>query len=116
MSIVLISGDLMFQAKIMDTAKHFSVPVHIVRSRSDVKPALLKHNPKLVLLDLSLDIEPLTLVKDLKADPKTKAFRILSFGPHVERDLFAAMKHVGCDEIMPRGRLSIELASIIGSL
>jgi len=116
-SIVLISGDLMFQAKIQDTAKHFNHDVHIVRSENDVKLILAKVQPSLTLLDLSFTkIHPLKLVKDLKSSDAFKKYKILAFGPHVERDLFVAMKHVGCDEVMPRSRFSIELANILGSL
>jgi len=116
MSIVLVSGDLMFQAKIMDTAKHFKVDVHIARSAEDAKLAMDKHKPQLVMLDLTLDIEPLKFVRDLKSDPKYSEYKILSFGPHVERDLFAAMKHAKCDMVMSRSRLNVELAQILGSL
>jgi len=116
MSIVLVSGDLMFQAKIIDTAKHFKIDVHIARSAQDAKDAMDKHKPELVMLDITLDIEPLKFVRELKNDPKYSKYKILAFGPHVERDLFAALKHVKCDQVMSRSRLNVELAQILGSL
>ncbi len=115
--VVLICGDLMFQAKVQDTARHFKVDVHIARNESDVLGQVLNHKPALVLLDLSFEgVHPLKIVEKLKADAKLKHYKVLAFGPHVERDLFAAAKHAGCDDVMARSMFSASLAKIMANL
>ncbi|HLC84507.1 MAG TPA: hypothetical protein VJH22_01820 [Candidatus Nanoarchaeia archaeon] len=116
-SIVLICGDLMFQAKVQDTARHFKVAVHVARNEGDVLSKVLMYKPALVLLDLSFEgVHPLKIVEKLKSDPKLKQYKVLAFGPHVERDLFAAAKHAGCDEVMARSMFSASLAKIMANL
>lgn len=108
---VLITQDLIFSTKVADTARALGAEVAVA---SDVERAVglaRERMPGVVILDLGLpeaDLAALVMrLREAAGDVP-----VIAYGPHVDRDRFAAASAAGCD-VLPRGRFSSSLPELI---
>jgi DNA-binding NarL/FixJ family response regulator len=110
--IVALMDDLFFQLKVAETAKQLGLELKVA-TNSDALIALLEPAPKLVIVDLNARHQPLQTIERIRA--KKNGIRVLGFLSHVQTDLAAQAREVGCDEVMPRSAFTQNLAKILSA-
>ncbi len=115
-TVVALVEDLFFLAKIQETAKALGIKVVAVQSRCAVA-AIVDANPQAIILDLNCrSFSATECIRALKADPATRAIRLVAFVSHVQEDLIAAARAAGCDSVMARSAFSQRLPDLLRSL
>ena len=113
MKIVAAVTDLFFTVKINEAAKRAGMTVLFVKTREDAMAAA-REKPRLLLLDLNCDaVEPLDLIREVKADPDLKPVRIISYVSHVEVDLKKQAHDAGSDMVLARSAFSQSIVQIL---
>jgi CheY-like chemotaxis protein len=112
-TVLAVVNDLFFSAKITEAAKRASVTLLYVTNERDLLEKA-KTNPSLIIFDLNFDsVQPLQLIKKLKADPELKHLNLLGYLSHVQTDLARAAEETGCDTVLPRSAFSMNLPQIL---
>ena len=74
--VVAVLEDLFFTVKINEAAKRAGLGITFVKSEHDVMEQV-KHHPALIILDINFNgINPLELIRKLKADEQSKGIKI----------------------------------------
>src|SRR5258708_354057 len=111
--ILAVLEDLMFTVKINEAAKRAGMPVTFLKSGHDVL-AQAREQPSLILIDLIFAaIDPVGLVKSLKAVEETKAVPVIGYVSHVQADLKLQAQEAGCDTVLARSAFSQNLPQIL---
>jgi CheY-like chemotaxis protein len=112
-TVLAVVNDLFFSAKINEAAKRAGVTLQYVTNEKDLLEKT-KANPSLIIFDLNFDAaQPLQLIKKLKEDPGLKHLALLGYLSHVQADLKLAAEEAGCDTVLPRSALSMNLPQIL---
>ncbi len=115
--IIALMQDLMFLVQIQDTAKRAGFETVAVKTRERCNSRALDDAPQLIVIDLNYSAgEPLEVIRDLKANEKTKNIQLLAFVSHVQADLRAAAVASGCDVVVARSAFAQRLPEIIDEL
>ena len=112
-AIVAVLDDLFFTVKINEAAKRAGQPVVFVRSEKDAldQAALL---PSLVIVDLNCAaVDPLRLIRSLKADESLRKVRVIGYVSHVQGELKQAAQQAGCDMVLARSAFSQNLPQLL---
>ena len=116
MAILAAVDDLLFSSKIRATAKQLGIDIHFARTPDEILTQARALKPGLAIFDLnSGKTNPVATIAALKADPQVGAVRTIGFASHVHRELIAAAKQAGADEVMPRSAFAGRLADILQS-
>lgn len=106
-------SDLIFTSKIAATARHIGVSVdfagnqQVLLGKTDPAPAL-------IILDLNLKaLDPLSLIRKLKQDPRTARIPVTAYVNHECTDLIEGAKQAGCDAVLTRGAFSSGLPQLL---
>jgi CheY-like chemotaxis protein len=111
--IVAVLNDLFFTVKINESAKRAGLPITFVKSRADVL-AQAAEKPVLIIFDLNFsEIEPLEVVRELKADPEMSKISVIGYLSHVQGELKQDAQSAGCDMVMARSAFSQNLPQIL---
>jgi CheY-like chemotaxis protein len=112
-TVLAVVNDLFFSAKITEAAKRAGVALQYVTNEKDLLEKARAH-PSLIILDLNFDaVQPLQLIKKLKGDPALKHLNLLGYLSHVQADLKREAEETGCDTVLPRSALSMNLPQIL---
>ena len=107
--IYFLIEELIFIAKIQETAKKLGVKVAFIKNDADAIAALTEgeeNKPALIVFDLNnANAKPMTLIPKLKSKLK-KSVSIVGFLSHLQGDLKAKAVEAGCDVVMPRAAFS----------
>lgn len=98
---ILLSDDLIFNSRILGTAKDFGVSMIAVRDSSALLCAMDTSTPSCVMIDLSnpgLCVGP--LLSNLKSN--SNAPFVVAYGSHVNAAGLKAARDAGCDLVLPR--------------
>ncbi len=106
--------DLLFRSKLQDAARHAGAEISSAANSADVVSRALEFLPDAVVIDL-VDgrLDPVELIRRLKAEPRLAGTRIVGFFPHVQVAVRDAAKAAGCDVVVPRSVVAASLASIL---
>ena len=110
--VVGLVSDLFFAARIRETAKQLGVECVIVRDPA----ALAAHaaGARLVIVDMNLrGADAAAVVTALKADPATRAARVVGFLFDSHDELIRAARAAGCDQVVSRGGLTRKLPELL---
>jgi PleD family two-component response regulator len=111
---VAILDDLFFASKIREAAKASGVDVEFIKSEHALHGFNPSVPPSLVIVDLAnKNIAPLDIVGRIKSSDKFGKARVIGYLPHVAKELAARVLEAGYDQVLPRSRLSRELADIL---
>jgi CheY-like chemotaxis protein len=113
--VVAVVEDLFFTVKINESAKRAAVPVAFVKSQRDaLDQAQAAEHPSLIILDLNFEaVNPVELIRALKADPGLSKIQLVGYVSHVQGDLKQAAQEAGCDIVLARSAFSQNLVSIM---
>lgn len=110
--IAMVVPDLFFATRIQATATALGRRVEALEPGAALDR--LRASPvELLVLDLHAEGDPLALARALKADPATRAIRIVGFHSHVDTAVRAAAREAGVDRILPRSAFTARLAGIL---
>ena len=111
--VIAVVNDLFFGAKINEAAKHAGVALEYATNEAALMEKA-KGNPALIVFDLNYSaVNPVELIKKLKADGTLKQIGLIGYLSHVQTDLALAAQQAGCDEVMPRSAFSMNLLQIL---
>jgi len=112
--ILAVLDDLMFTSKIKTAATQLGVTVTFARSADAAKAALEANRPSLVIFDLNNGrIDPLGIVRDMKANPLLASIPTVGFVSHVQTDLIDAARAAGVGDVMARSAFVAQLGAIL---
>jgi CheY-like chemotaxis protein len=113
--VLAVVEDLFFTVKINESAKRAAVPVTFVKSQRDaLDQAQAAEHPSLIILDLNFSsIDPVDLIRKLKADPAVAKIQLLAYVSHVQGDLKQAAQEAGCDMVLARSAFSQNLLQLL---
>lgn len=116
-AVLVAVPDLIFRAKIKETARQVGHLAEAAPTPAAVIERAQNMFPDLIVIDLGDErIDPFDTIRHLKTDPTTEAIRILGFFPHVHTDQKNRAKEAGCDRVLPRSVFVANLASLLESL
>jgi CheY-like chemotaxis protein len=111
--VLAVLEDLFFTVKINEAAKRAGLPITFVKSEHDVLEQA-KNQPALIIMDINFQgIDPLNLIRKLKADEQTKRINLIGYLSHVQGELKLQAQEAGCDMVMPRSAFSQNLPQIL---
>jgi CheY-like chemotaxis protein len=111
-TVLAVVNDIFFSAKISEAAKRAGVTLQYVMTEKDLFDKA-RANPALIVFDLNFDaVQPIELIKKLKADAALKQISLLGYLSHVQEDRKRAAQEAGCDEVLPRSAFSMHLPEI----
>ena len=106
--------DMFFASKIRQAAKSGGIELDLISDSKGIPVSMINNPPRLLIFDLnSKTLNPFDLIQKVKAAPELKEAYCIGYFPHVEKDLKKEALAAGVDEVMPRSRFSMELASIL---
>jgi CheY-like chemotaxis protein len=112
--IVCVLDDLLFSVKISTAAKSLGADVYFERAPGMAVGRIKEKQASLVILDLNCaKLDPLGIVRDLKADPATRNIKTLGFVSHVHTERIAAAREAGVDEVLARSAFVDQLSDIL---
>jgi CheY-like chemotaxis protein len=111
--ILAVVEDLFFTVKINEAAKRAGLSIAFVKSERDALDQAAEH-PALIILDLNFaGVEPVSLIRKLKADPSLQGISVLGYVSHVQGELKQAAQEAGCDMVLARSAFSQNLPQIM---
>ena len=109
--IVALVPDLFFSTKISETARHLGRSVQIVRKPEVLSEAVTTHAPRLVILDLTAQVNYdalLTAIRNRDGEGPT----ILAFTTHADWKQTLPL-HPLCDQVVTKDQLTRELPALL---
>jgi CheY-like chemotaxis protein len=111
--VLAVVEDLFFTVKINEAAKRAGLSVAFVKSERDALDQAAEH-PALISLDLNFaGVEPVGLIRKLKADTALQKISLLGYVSHVQGELKQAAQEAGCDMVLARSAFSQNLQQIM---
>jgi hypothetical protein len=103
-NVLALCADMIFRTKIESTAA--SLGANVVRRVED-----LGEESAVVLVDL--DSTWPDVAETVERLRRRQQVRLVAFGSHVRKDLFAAARQAGIEEVMPRSVFVTKLPSLL---
>jgi len=110
--VVALVDDLFFQMKMAETARQLGVELKVA-ANGDALMSLMESMPKLVIVDLNAQSQPVEAIEKLRQ--VRKDIRVVGFLSHVQKELAAKAQQAGCDDVMPRSSFTQNLAEILST-
>ena len=108
---LLVTGDLIFSAKIVGTARALGIDIQCVATPQAALDRVRACEPRCTILDLGLASTTQEHMKEFVQ--ATQGQNVLAFGSHVDVARLQQARDAGCTEVMPRSRLSNELPALL---
>ena len=110
--VLAVLEDLFFTVKINETAKRAGLAITFVKSELDVLEQA-KLDPALIIVDLNFQgVDPLNLIRKLKADEHTSRINLVGYLSHVQGELKQQAQEAGCDMVLARSAFSQNMPQI----
>lgn len=111
--VLAVLEDLFFTVKINDAAQRAGLPVTFVKSEKDALDQAAFH-PAVILVDLNCTcLNPLRLVRSVKADPALGKIDVVGYVSHVQGELKQQAQEAGCNLVLARSAFSRNLPQIL---
>jgi DNA-binding NtrC family response regulator len=110
--VLALVDDLFFQMKLVETAKQLGVELRACSNPDALATEIAKSSPRLVIVDLNARSNPLGAVERVASD--SPQIPLIGFLSHVQVDLAERARAAGCADVMPRSKLTRDLATILG--
>lgn len=108
-----VMSDLFFSVKIMDAAKQLGTGVEFVKDHA-LALEKIKALPPLVIFDLNCaTVDPVSILRVMKADAVTQSIPTLGFVAHVQVDLKQEALASGCDVVVARSVFAQSLPELL---
>lgn len=112
--VLAVVEDLFFTVKINEAAKRAGLGITFVKSEFDALEQARQQQPAVIILDINFQgVDPLNLIRKLKADDQTKRINLIGYLSHVQGELKLEAQQAGCDMVLPRSAFSQNLPQIL---
>lgn len=109
--VVALVDDLLFQSKLMETAKQVGVELRACSTADALAAEISGGAPKLVVIDLNASGDPMEALRRAQAAGPT--IPLVAYLSHVQTALAESVRAAGCREVMPRSKFTRDLATIL---
>lgn len=109
--VLALVDDLIFQAKMQETARLVGVELHACSTAEALLAAIAKEAPRLVIVDLNARNNPLSAIEQMQV--AARDIPLVGFLSHVQVELAERARAAGCREVMPRSQFTRDLATIL---
>ena len=111
--VLAVLEDLFFTVKINESAKRAGLGIAFLKSEHDVLEQAKLH-PALIIVDLNFQgIDPLNLIRKLKAGEHTRNISLIGYLSHIQGELKQQAQETGCDMVLARSAFSQNLPQIL---
>ena len=111
-----LCSDLFFASRIAEVARTLGVAHQGARELAALLAQARQSPPTLIFVDmLWRGGDPAEAILALRADPATRAARIVAFLPHVQEELASAAEAAGAQPVLTRGQLTKQLAALLSA-
>jgi PleD family two-component response regulator len=111
--VLAVLEDLFFTVKINEAAKQAGLAIAFLKSEHDVLEQA-KNQPALIIVDLNFQaVDPLNLIRKLKADENTSRINLVGYLSHVQGELKQQAQEAGCNMVLARSAFSQNLPQIL---
>ena len=111
--VLAVLEDLFFTVKINEAAKRAGLGITFVKSEHDVLDQA-KLQPALIIVDMNFQgVDPLNLIRKLKADENTKRINLVGYLSHIQGELKQQAQEAGCDMVLARSAFSQNLPQLL---
>jgi PleD family two-component response regulator len=112
--VLLAIPDLLLASRVNAAARAAQVPTMATFTPHDLLSKAHAEDAHLLLVDLSdAQMDPLSCIRDLRADQHVHGLRIVGFLPKADAESDATARKAGCDLVMSRSQLMESLPSIL---
>lgn len=111
-TVLLVSGDLMFWARVRDAAVRAGVPVARIDTDAGMEGAFLAGGVARLLVDLEVPgLDPLPWAVRWKGQPDPPV--LVAYGSHVDGARLEAAEKAGFDLVIPRSRFHRQIEELL---
>jgi len=110
--VVAAIPDLFFAARVKEVARASGTSL-VLTAAGHVPEVAEVRKPQLVILELGGSAEVLDAARELKANPATRAIRVVGFYSHVDQETRRAAEAAGVDLVLPRSAFTARLAELM---
>src|SRR5688500_2733721 len=111
----LIDDNLLFSSQISAGLARLGLAVDTVGSPGGTVERLADAPPAVILVNLASDrLQPLGLVRAVKAEPRLAAVPVIGYTGHTEQARIQAGRDAGCDRVVANSAITGDLASVLG--
>lgn len=111
--VLAVIEDLFFTVKVNEAAKRAGLHAEFVKSEKDALEKAAE-KPAVIILDLNCAaVDPLNLIRNLKAGDGTKSVSLIGYVSHVQGELKQQAQEAGCDMVLARSAFSQNLPTIL---
>lgn len=112
--VIAVVDDLLFGSKIRATADQAGREVKFVRQAAGALETIATDRPSLVILDLDREpLDPIGLVRAIRADASLRAVRLAAFVRHTSAGLIKEAREAGVDVVLARSAFFPALAEML---
>jgi CheY-like chemotaxis protein len=112
--VIAVVDDLLFSSKIRAIADQAGRDVTFVRQSGGALDAIVRARPTLVILDLDREsLDPIGLVRAIRADPALRLVRLAAFVRHTSAGLIKEAREAGVDVVLARSAFFPALAEML---
>ena len=106
--VLLACGDLFFSTQLRSAAQAAGANVDLELSADRILPRAATGDYTHLVLDVELPhLDMAAIVKSLPAEHRP---RVIAFGPHMQTARLEGARAAGCDVVLSRGQISLNLA------
>ncbi len=114
--ILALTADLLFASRVKSTAAAVGTALQLARTAEEVLRLAAQIQPRLIVIDLDTrSLDPVDLIRRLKATESGSSAPVLAYVSHVREDLIGAARAAGADQVMARGAFTRNLAAILSA-
>jgi CheY-like chemotaxis protein len=114
--VIAVVEDLFFGTRIADAAKRAGAGIVFVTT-NDAFWQRMEQQPSLIVFDLTCArLDPLALIRELKADTRYAHIPTIGYLPHVREDLRQQATEAGCQQVFPRSLFSSRMDDILAAV
>ena len=110
--VLAVVSDLFVSVKLSEAAKRNGLALEFVKEGSELLEKA-KTKPSLIVFDLNFEtVSPLTLIAKLKANAETRGISLIGYLSHIQGELKIQAQEAGCDMVLARSALSMNMSQI----
>nr|CAA9273103.1 hypothetical protein AVDCRST_MAG63-3063 [uncultured Armatimonadetes bacterium] len=115
--LLLVADDLMFPSRVREGLKPLGHSLRVVGTEPAARETAARERPAAILVNLNARrLDPVALIRALKADAATRAIPVLAFAGHVETAKHDAARAAGADMTAANSSVSLHLPKLLARL